>query len=67
MKEYSAIVESSKLEQNNKHICYQVCYTINDEKRRNTTLTEAHCKRNEDGASMRTGHESRTHAATAMA
>ena len=32
-----------------------------------TILTEAHCKRNEDGVSMRTGQDSRMHAATAMA
>lgn len=63
MKEYPAIVESSKLKQSNKQICYQVCY----DKWRNRTLTVAHCKRNADGASISTGHESWTHAATAMA
>jgi hypothetical protein len=66
MKEYSAIVESSWSKQNNKDISYQLC-SINDEKYGNIILTEAHCKRNADGARIRTGHESWTHEATAMA
>jgi hypothetical protein len=41
--------------------------SINDEKYGNIILTEAHCKRNADGARIRTGHESWTHEATAMA
>lgn len=45
-----------------------MCLLLKDEKRcYTTTLTEAHCKRKEDGASMRTGQESRMHEATAMA
>lgn len=45
-----------------------MCLLLKDEKwNYRTILTEAHCKRNEDGASMRTGHESEIHEATAIA
>jgi len=64
MKEYSTIVESSEMNQNREHkLAFQMCSI----KWKKAILTEAHCKRNEDGAIMRTGHDSWMHEATAMA
>ena len=76
MEEYPAIVESSEKEKKNnkrkkkkkKIKCTMGrIHLLNQKYEVNKTLTEAQCRRKEEGVRIRTGHESRMHALTAIA
>lgn len=65
MKEYQAIGESSAIQHMYQATGKMPCQKL--QQAYSYTLTEAQCKRKEEGASIRTGQELRTHAATAIA
>jgi hypothetical protein len=82
MEEYPAIVESSEKEKKNKIKKKKIKNKRKKKKIKctlgrnhlqnlkyevNKTLTEAQCRRKEEGVRIRTGHESRLHALTAIA
>lgn len=72
MEEYPAIAESSgknKITKKKKKIKCNLgkSHLLNLQYEVNKTLTEAQCRRKEEGVRIRTGHESRMHALTAIA
>lgn len=64
MKECSSIVESSARKRKSTSFWARSTFSITEV---DNALTDAHCRRKEDGVSIRTGHESRTQDATAIA